>query len=83
MKPLGFYLIPRMFFKLIKDLFVFLGMIVVCLAMVVLAPIVLAVFLCKVLSVGILKLFNFLLRFTVRLTKRLNGLLNEFLLFEL
>lgn len=76
MKPLGFYLIPRMLFMVVKDLFVFLGMVVVCVAMVALAPLVLAAFLCKVISVGMVKLVSLLLRFMVKLSKRLNDMFN-------
>lgn len=76
MKPLGFYLIPRMLFMVVKDLFVFVGMVVVCVAMVVLAPIVITAFLCKVICVGIVKLISLLLRFMIKLSKKLNDLFN-------
>lgn len=76
MKPLGFYLIPRVLFIVLKDLFVFMGMVVCCVAMVALAPIILAVFLLKIISVGMVKLVSMLLRFMIKLSKRMNEFFN-------
>lgn len=74
MKPVGFYLIPRMLLLIAKDLLVFVGMVVVCVAMVALLPVVFVIFFSKIITLGLFKSVSLLLRYMIKLTKGLNEL---------
>lgn len=76
MKPVGFYLIPRMLYMVAKDILVFLGMVVVCVSMVALTPVMFLILCCKIIAWAMMKIVSFLLKYMLRLTRYLNDLFN-------